>query len=198
MSETGICLIAGLGNPGAKYDNNRHNVGFRLVDHLARQHNVAFAPQSKFHGDACRIETAAGLLWLFKPGLFMNRSGQPLAKFAHYYKIPPQRALVAHDEIDFAVAKIRLKKGGGAGGHNGLTDIVRCLGADFWRLRIGVGHPGARSRVVGYVLSDPPAQEAELINGAIFRAIEKLDYLCAGEFQAAMNDLHREGGEDGV
>lgn len=198
MSEFGIRLIAGIGNPGDKYKNNRHNVGFRFVDYLARKHTADFITQSKFHADVCRIETAGGLLWLFKPGLFVNRSGQPLSKFINYHKIPLRQVLVVHDEIDFAVAKIRLKRGGGTGGHNGLVDIVRCLGAEFWRLRIGVGHPGTSARVPGYVLADPAKQEAELIDDTIFRGGGELDYLVAGEFQAAMKHLHSEGGEDGV
>lgn len=191
----GILLIAGLGNPGARYRNNRHNAGLWFADQLARQYNAQFTAQSKFHGSSARIETASGLVWLFKPALFMNESGRALSAFVNFHKLPPAQVLIAHDEIDFEAGRVRLKNSGGTGGHNGLADIVRCLGADFWRLRIGVGHPGSSDRVSGYVLSDPAADEARLITAAITRAADVIERVAGGEFEAAMNELHAaEGG----
>lgn len=191
MTETaGIRLVVGLGNPGDEYAGNRHNAGRWFVEALARRHGAVFSPRAKLHGAGCRIEIASRSLWLFIPSTFMNDSGRALRAFAGFHKIEADRILVAHDEIDFEVAKTRLKHGGGAGGHNGLADIIRHLGAGFWRLRIGVGHPGHRDRVVRHVLSDPDADAAAAIRAGLERACDAAELLVAGGFDGAMNALH--------
>ena len=141
-------------------------------------------------GCSCRIEAGSRTLWLFKPSTFMNDSGRALRAFADFHKIETGAILVAHDEIDFEVAKTRLKCGGGHGGHNGLADVIRHLGADFWRLRLGVGHPGRRDQVTRYVLNDPGEDDTAAIMAAIERACDVVEQLAAGDFDAAMNALH--------
>ncbi len=191
MTETaGIRLVAGLGNPGEEYAGNRHNAGYWFVDALARRHRAVFRQQNKLHGSSCRIEAGSKTLWLFMPSTFMNDSGRALQVFAGFHKIETSRILVAHDEIDFEVSKTRLKWSGGNGGHNGLADIIRRLGADFWRLRIGVGHPGSRSKVTRHVLSDPDEDAAAAIRTDIARACDVTGLLVEGEFESAMNVLH--------
>jgi len=186
----GIRLVAGLGNPGEEYAGNRHNAGRWFVEVLARRHGAVFAGRGKLHGSSCRVEIASKPLWLFIPSTFINESGRALRAFAGFHKIDADAILVAHDEIDFEVAKIRLKHGGGAGGHNGLADIIRHIGAGFWRLRIGVGHPGHRDRVVRHVLSDPDEDAAAAIRTGLERACDTAEHLVAGGFDGAMNALH--------
>ena len=152
-------LIVGLGNPGPEYEATRHNVGFWFVDRLADTLKVSLAPQAKFYGKAAR----AGDLWLLQPSTFMNRSGQAVAALANFYKISPAEILVIHDELDLPPGGIRLKQGGGNGGHNGLKDIQAKLGTpDFWRLRLGIGHPrtlGLSQQVADFVLHQPRKEE---------------------------------------
>ena len=166
MSE--IRCVIGLGNPGPKYADTRHNVGFWLVDRLARRYGEHLRAENRFSGEVARIRTEAGECWLLKPMTYMNHSGRAVSALARFYKIPVEQMLVVHDELDMAPGVIRLKKGGGHGGHNGLRDIISHLGSrDFWRLRIGVGHPGHRDQVVAAVLSKPTPGERKLIDGVI-------------------------------
>jgi len=186
-----IRLIVGLGNPGREYEATRHNAGFWWVDKLAAGQGATLSPEKKFHGLAARLNRAGHELWLLEPQLFMNRSGQAVAALAHFYKIAPQEILVAHDELDLPPGTVRLKQGGGHGGHNGLKDIVAHLGAaDFWRLRLGIGHPGERDEVVNYVLNAPRREEQALIETALDKCLAVLPQLLAGDMQAAMLKLH--------
>lgn len=180
-------LVVGLGNPGAEYEDNRHNLGFWFIDRLAQDLKVVLAPQGKFFGHVGRL----GDLWLLKPTTFMNRSGQAVVALARFYKIMPDEILVVHDELDLQPGVIRLKQGGGNGGHNGLKDIQAHLTTpDFWRLRLGIGHPGERNEVVNYVLKAPRREEQELIDPAIDRCLLAWSKLGAGDYEAAQRQLH--------
>ena len=180
-------LVVGLGNPGAEYEDNRHNLGFWFVDRLASDLKISLAPQGKFFGHVGRL----GDLWLLKPTTFMNRSGQAVVALARFYKIMPEEILVVHDELDLQPGVIRLKQGGGNGGHNGLKDIQAHLTTpDFWRLRLGIGHPGERNEVVNYVLKAPRREEQELIDPAIDRCLLAWSKLGAGDYEAAQRQLH--------
>ncbi|MRD72352.1 aminoacyl-tRNA hydrolase [Rhodocyclus tenuis] len=180
-------LIVGLGNPGADYADTRHNVGFWFVDRLAAELRAALAPQGRFFGTVGR----AGERWLLQPATFMNRSGQSVSALAQFYRIPAEEILVVHDDLDLPPGSIRLKKGGGNGGHNGLKDIQARLGtADFWRLRLGIGHPGERDAVAGYVLKAPRREEREMIDAALDRCLIAWPQLAAGDTAAAQRILH--------
>ena len=180
-------LVVGLGNPGAEYEDNRHNLGFWFVDRLACDLKVSLAPQGKFYGHVGRLDD----LWLLKPSTFMNRSGQAVVALARFYKIMPDEILVVHDELDLQPGVIRLKQGGGNGGHNGLKDIQAHLTTpDFWRLRLGIGHPRGRNEVVNYVLKAPRREEQELIDQAIDRCLLAWPKLGAGDYEAAQRQLH--------
>lgn len=180
-------LVVGLGNPGGEYEDNRHNLGFWFVDRLARDLKVSLVPQGKFFGHVGRL----GDLWLLKPTTFMNRSGQAVVALARFYKIMPDEILVVHDELDLQPGTIRLKQGGGNGGHNGLKDIQAHLTTpDFWRLRLGIGHPGERNEVVNYVLKAPRREEQDLIDQAIDRCLLAWTKLGAGDYEAAQRLLH--------
>lgn len=184
-------LLVGLGNPGSEYQNTRHNAGFWFVDEVARRYGGRFKMESKFHGEVCRITVAGHDCHLLKPGTFMNRSGQAVLALAQFFKYPLDSILVVHDELDLPPGSVRLKRGGGHGGHNGLRDMVSRLGSgDFLRLRIGIGHPGHKDKVVGYVLNRPNADDEALIRQAIDRAVDELPYVLAGELDKAMNRLH--------
>ncbi|AOV18006.1 aminoacyl-tRNA hydrolase [Acidihalobacter aeolianus] len=189
MSEP-LSLIVGLGNPGEKYDQTRHNAGFWFVDEVLRRHGGSLRAESRFSGEVGRTSIDGQDIWLLKPTTFMNRSGQSVAALAAFYKIPLQRILVAHDEIDLSVGDARFKFSGGHGGHNGLRDIFSHLGRDFWRARIGVGHPGHRDQVIDYVLGRPGKDEAERIARAIDVAVDTLPPLAAGLGERAMQALH--------
>lgn len=191
MDAAGIRLIVGLGNPGAEYALTRHNVGFWFVDALAVAHGEPFRAEAKFHGELCRLRLRGGDLRLLKPATYMNRSGQSVAAVSRYFSIPPGQILIAHDELDLGVGTARLKQGGGHAGHNGLRDTINLLGSrDFWRLRIGIDHPGDRSLVTGYVLGRPSRDDAERILDALRDADGVVDDLIEGRFQIAMNRLH--------
>lgn len=183
-------LIVGLGNPGPEYEATRHNVGFWFIDQLAEQLKISLAPQSKFHGIAGRN----GETWLLKPSTFMNRSGQAVAALANFYKIPAAEILVIHDELDLPPGGIRLKQGGGNGGHNGLKDIQAKLGTpDFWRLRLGIGHPrtlGLSQQVVDFVLHQPRKEEMPDIEQALQRSLLAWPKISAGDYAAAQQQLH--------
>ncbi len=191
MAEKGIRLIAGLGNPGPQYESTRHNVGYWLVDEIAARNGGRFRLENKFHGLLCRISVSGQDLRLLKPMTFMNRSGQSLGAVVHYFDIPPEQVLVAHDELDLPAGSVRLKQGGGHAGHNGLRDIINVLGTrDFRRLRIGIGHPGDRAQVVNYVLNRASKDDERQIGGALAEAECCLADLISGDFQKAMNRLH--------
>jgi PTH1 family peptidyl-tRNA hydrolase len=187
-------LIVGLGNPGAEYAATRHNAGFWLVDQLARDLKISLVHQAKFHGTLGRAQVHGNDLWLLQPSTFMNRSGQSVVAVARFYKILPDEILVAHDELDLAPGGIRLKQGGGAGGHNGIKDIQAHLTTpDFWRLRLGVGHPrtlGLQQEVADFVLHRPRANEQEEIDRAIERCLVAWPKLALGDYAAAQQQLH--------
>lgn len=187
-----IKLVVGLGNPGTEYADTRHNAGFWLLDELAWQWKAAFKEEKKFFGDTARAKLpAGGEVWLLKPNTYMNRSGQAVQALAQFYKIAPQEILVVHDELDIAPGRIKFKLGGGNGGHNGLKDIQAKLGStDFYRLRLGIGHPGERNEVVNYVLKKPRAEERDLIDQAVRKSADAMPRLLAGEFAEVQNVLH--------
>jgi PTH1 family peptidyl-tRNA hydrolase len=186
-----IDLIVGLGNPGVQYARTRHNAGFWLVDGLAAQTGAIFTAEPRYHGDTASVALGGHPCRLLKPTTFMNRSGQAVAGLSRYFRIPPERILVVHDEIDLPPGTVRLKQGGGHGGHNGLRDIIGNLGnAAFWRLRLGVGRPADRDAVVDYVLQVPPESERALILQALAAALELMPRIVAGEWQATMQVLH--------
>lgn len=187
----GIVLVAGLGNPGDYYARHRHNVGYWFIQLLTERYQVSLKREKKFYGSIAVLQVDQHKIYLFQPdGIFINESGYGLQAVSHFYKIQPQNILVIHDEIDFPVSKVRLKKGGGHAGHNGLRDIIRTIGTDFWRLRVGVGHPGDSRQVNQYVLSDAREKERVAIEAALVRASQFLPALYRGDFTAAMNELH--------
>jgi PTH1 family peptidyl-tRNA hydrolase len=176
-------LIVGLGNPGREYEETRHNAGFWFCARLAQTWGAALAPESRFHGIVGRSPRN---IWMLLPQTFMNRSGQALSALARFHRIAPAEILVVHDELDISPGQLRLKFGGGMGGHNGLKDITSHLGTqDYWRLRIGIGHPGDRNEVVNYVLKPPRREEQAEIDAAIERAIDLWPLIEKGEWSAA-------------
>ena len=186
-----IRLIVGLGNPGREYETTRHNAGYWWVDELARLQNLSFKSEAKYHGLTARGQLHGHEMLLLKPQTFMNVSGRAVGALAQFYKIAPAEMLVVHDELDLPPGVARLKMGGGHGGHNGLKDIIAHLGSnDFWRLRFGIGHPGDRADVAGYVLNDPRREERELIDEAIQRALHVAPLIVEGKTEAAMLKLH--------
>lgn len=189
MSE--IRVIVGLGNPGREYEATRHNAGFWWVDEFARNNRIAFKAESKFHGLAAHAELHGHEFYLLKPQTFMNVSGRSVGALAQFYKIEPAQILVVHDELDLPPGSAKLKLGGGHGGHNGLKDIIAHLGTrDFWRLRIGIGHPGDRAEVVNFVLNAPRREEMDLIEQAVQRAQAVAPLIAEGKLEAAMLKLH--------
>jgi peptidyl-tRNA hydrolase, PTH1 family len=190
MSEP-IKLIVGLGNPGREYEATRHNAGFWWVDELARTQGANFKTDNKFHGLVARATVHGHETHLLKPQTFMNVSGRAVVALALFYKILPDQMLVVHDELDLPPGSAKLKLGGGHGGHNGLKDIIAHLGTkDFWRLRIGIGHPGERDQVVNYVLNAPRKEEQGLIEEAMQHAQDVAPLIIEGKLEAAMLKLH--------
>ncbi len=188
---TAIRLIVGLGNPGREYETPRHNGGFMWVDERARVNNLGFKTEAKFQGLVARGDVQGHEVLLLKPQTFMNASGRSVGAVAQFYKITPAEMLVVHDELDLPPGVARLKQGGGPNGHNGLKDIVAHLGSkDFWRLRIGIGHPGDRNQVASYVLNDPRREERELIDAAMEKAQGVAQLVIEGKTEAAMLKLH--------
>lgn len=191
MSRPPLRLIVGLGNPGAEYTETRHNAGFWFCERLARELGVSFSRESRYHGLVAKCRLAGTDFWLLQPQTFMNRSGQSVQALAHFYRIAPAEMLVVHDELDIPPGQLRLKFGGGLGGHNGLKDITSHLGTqDYWRLRIGIGHPGDRNDVVNYVLKPPRKEEAGEIDAAIDRALLAWPLLAKGDFDAATQRIN--------
>lgn len=186
-----INLIAGLGNPGAEYDQTRHNAGFWFVDEIARQYGGHFRVENKFNAEVCKLTVEGKTIWLMKPQTFMNRSGQAVRALANFYKIPFDQILIAHDELDLDPGVAKLKTGGGHGGHNGLRDLIAQLGnKGFHRLRLGIGHPGDRNQVVDYVLHRPNKNDQIEIERAIDDSVRVLPELMAGDWEKAMHKLH--------
>ena len=187
-----IKLIVGLGNIGAEYHGTRHNAGEWFVHAVSDKYHLPLSINSKFHGTVAQTRVNTHKLWLLYPHTYMNKSGLAVAKLAQFYKINPDEILIAHDELDLACGQIRLKKGGGHGGHNGLRDIDASLGTrDYYRLRIGINHPGDKSKVVGYVLSKPSLEDKIVIDDSIRRAIFYLEDIIQGNHQDVMNQLHQ-------
>lgn len=186
-----IQCVVGLGNPGPKYADTRHNAGFWFVDALAHANGVALRAENKFSGEVARMRTTAGECWLLKPSTYMNHSGRAVAALCNFYRIDPTSLLVVYDELDLAPGVVRLKTGGGHGGHNGMRDICAAIGGNgFHRLRIGIGHPGHKDAVVNYVLSRPGKADHEAIDDAIGEALRHWDLIQSGDMQKAMNTLH--------
>ncbi|MGZ5096721.1 MAG: aminoacyl-tRNA hydrolase [Usitatibacter sp.] len=186
-----INLIVGLGNPGREYEKTRHNAGFWWVDAIAERKRAAWKRESKFSGYVARIEEGGRDFWLLKPSTFMNESGRSVSSFLRFYRIEPGSMLVVHDELDLPPGTVKLKKGGGTGGHNGLTDVADALDTkDFWRLRIGIGHPGHRDLVADYVLDKARKSEQAEIDPALERSLDLLPRLASGRLTDAMTWLH--------
>ena len=186
-----IKLFVGLGNPGTEYEATRHNAGFWWVDALARELKVTPVPERSYHGLAARANIGGQTVWLLEPQTFMNLSGKSVAALARFFKIAPEEILVVHDELDVLPGQAKLKFGGSHAGHNGLRDIHAQLGTgDYWRLRLGIGHPGAKSEVVGWVLKKPLREHREAIDDAIARTLKAVPALVAGEMDKATLLVH--------
>ena len=186
-----IRLLVGLGNPGPEYASTRHNAGFWFIDEVARSLGTRLVPERGYYGLVARVMRADGPVWLLQPMTFMNLSGKSVAALARFFRIAPAEILVAHDELDLMPGHVRMKFGGGHAGHNGLKDIQAQLGsADYWRLRLGIGHPGVKAEVVNYVLRKPPADEREAIDKCIMQALAAIDLVLAGEMERAMMKVH--------
>ena len=184
-------LVVGLGNPGKEHAADRHNAGYRWLAQLAKEECVLLKPEVRFQALLGKLVRVGEESWLMQPQTFMNASGRAVGAFAKFYKIPAQEILVVHDELDLPPGVARLKQGGGVSGHNGLKDIAAHLGThEFWRLRIGIGHPGKKSLVVDYVLDKPSKEEAKLIELAIQQSHEVWPLIAEGKHQAAMLKLH--------
>ena len=186
-----IRLLVGLGNPGAEYEATRHNAGFWWVDEAARKLGASLAPDRAYAGLVARVNRAGQAVWLLEPMTYMNLSGRSVAALARFFKIAPSEILVVHDELDLLPGHIKLKQGGGHAGHNGLKDIHAQLGSpDYWRLRIGIGHPGDRAEVANYVLGKPRVEDRIAIEDAMARALPALDKLLDGDMAAAARVIH--------
>nr|WP_218955919.1 aminoacyl-tRNA hydrolase [Acinetobacter sp. YH12063] len=183
-------MIVGLGNPGSEYAQTRHNAGFWFVERLAEQYGIQLKADPKYKGISGRGNIEGQDVRLLLPTTFMNLSGQSVVPFAKFYQIAPEAMLIAHDELDMNPGVIRLKTGGGHGGHNGLRDIVPHIGPNFHRLRIGIGHPGFKERVSGHVLGKAPSSEQGLMDDAIAHALSRTKLLVSGEIQQAMNQIN--------
>jgi PTH1 family peptidyl-tRNA hydrolase len=194
VNDNAIRLIVGLGNIGAEYEHTRHNAGFWFVDAIAMKAGVRFSAERKFHGEVARVRDHDNELWLLKPATYMNRSGQAVVALALYYKILPTQMLVAHDEVDLPPGTVKLKRGGGTAGHNGLKDIqAKLTTPDFWRLRLGVGHPRTlqlAQEVADFVLHPPNREHQKAIDDSIGRALDVVPQLVDGQFERAMLKLH--------
>ncbi len=189
---TAVKLIVGLGNPGPQYDQTRHNAGAEFVEQLANQLHTSLSPDKKFFGLYGKARLHGHDLHLLIPTTYMNLSGQSVLALSQFFKLPPESVLVAHDELDLPPGVARFKKGGGHGGHNGLRDIIGRFGGNqqFYRLRLGIGHPGSARQVAGFVLQKAPASERELTQAATDEALRALPPLLGGDLAKAMNQLH--------
>ena len=186
-----IKLFVGLGNPGTEYEHTRHNAGFWWVDALARQLKLNLQHERSYQGLMARSQLGGQTIWLLEPQTFMNASGTSVASLARFYKIEPEQILVVHDELDVVPGEAKLKLGGSHAGHNGLRDIQAKLGsADFWRLRLGIGHPGVKSEVIHWVLKKPSSDQRELIDACVTRSLQATDDLLSGDFTRATLRIH--------
>lgn len=186
-----VKLLVGLGNPGAEYERTRHNAGFWWIDRLCEREHLQLRAERKFHGLVARYDGSDADLWLLEPQTFMNASGRAVAALAQFYKVAVEEILVVHDELDLPPGAIRFKQGGGHAGHNGLRDMLAQLGSgDFWRLRVGIGHPGDKAEVINYVLNAPRSEERTAIDEAIARSLEVFPLIAKGELTAATMKLH--------
>ncbi|VAW93925.1 Peptidyl-tRNA hydrolase [hydrothermal vent metagenome] len=186
-----VDMIAGLGNPGSEYANTRHNAGFWFVDEVVRKFGGNFKYERKFQGDVARSTIKGHQVWLLKPDTFMNLSGQAVLALMQFYKIKLENILVVHDDLDLPVGTLKLKLGGGHGGHNGLRDIIsRCGGNGFQRIRLGIGHPGNKDKVTGHVLKKASRDDQIAIENVIDQTITELDQIVHGEISKAMQTLH--------
>ena len=186
-----IQLIVGLGNIGQEYAQTRHNAGWWMLDELAATWGASFREDKKYYAEVAKANTPQGEVWLMKPSTYMNKSGQAVGALANFFKIPVSDLLVLHDELDIPPGHVRLKKGGGNGGHNGLKDIQAKMGsADFWRVRLGIGHPGDRNLVSGFVLNKPSRDDREAIDDVIWRTRCEINDILSGDMEAAMRVLH--------
>ncbi len=195
MAGLPLRIIVGLGNPGPEHQVTRHNVGFWFVDLLARRHGGEFRDYRKYSGETARVTIDGQELILLKPTTYMNRSGLSVRQISDFYKIAPDDILVAHDELDLPVGSVRLKNGGGHGGHNGLRDTIAHIGENFWRLRLGIGHPGSKADVIDYVLTRAPRVEEELILEAVSTAADSVPLILEQGAERAMTKLHSRAGK---
>ncbi|MDP9082601.1 MAG: aminoacyl-tRNA hydrolase [Pseudomonadota bacterium] len=195
MAALPLRIIVGLGNPGPEHQLTRHNAGFWFVDLLARRHGGEFRDYRKYSGETARITLSSQEIILLKPTTYMNRSGLAVRQLSEFYKTAPEEILVAHDELDLPVGSVRLKQGGGHGGHNGLRDTIVHIGETFWRLRLGIGHPGNKAEVIDYVLTRAPRSEEDLISEAVTMAADSLPLLLEQGAERAMTRLHSRAGK---
>ena len=196
MSEQ-LGIIAGLGNPEERYASTLHNAGFWFVDELAREYGGQFRYEKRFDAEVCKVQIAGANVWLVKPQSYMNCSGGPLRALLDYYRLNTDNLLVAHDEIDLPPGTVRLKKGGGHGGHNGLRDVIRHCGASFMRLRLGVGHPGEKAKVTGYVLKRASGDVEAAIRDNVNESVAVMPDLLGSGLNAAMKKLHTKSAKNG-
>ncbi|CAG1013850.1 Peptidyl-tRNA hydrolase [Burkholderiaceae bacterium] len=186
-----IRLLVGLGNPGPEYEATRHNAGFWWIDEVARKLGTTLMPERSYFGLVARVNRPEGPVWLLEPMTFMNLSGKAVAALARFFKIAPDEILVAHDELDLQPGQMKLKLGGSHAGHNGLKDIHAQLGSpDYWRLRLGIGHPGVKAEVINYVLRKPSPEHREAIEKAIDQSLAALDLILPGDMERAMMKVH--------
>jgi len=189
LTQPALRLVIGLGNPGAEYAETRHNAGFWFCERLAADLGANFAKESRYHGWVANAREAG--VWLLMPATYMNESGRAVQALAHFYRITPAEMLVVHDELDLPAGRVQLRFGGGLGGHNGLKSLTAHLGTqDYWRIRVGIGHPGDRNEVVSYVLKPPRKEEREGINSAIDRALLAWPQLAKADFNAATQRIN--------
>jgi peptidyl-tRNA hydrolase, PTH1 family len=195
MSGLALRVIVGLGNPGPEHLVTRHNAGFWFVDLLARRHGGEFRDYRKYSGETARITLSEREIILLKPTTYMNRSGLSVRQLSDFYKLAPEEILVAHDELDLPVGSVRLKQGGGHGGHNGLRDTIAHIGETFWRLRLGIGHPGNKAEVIDYVLTRAPRAEEDTILETVSTAADVMPLLLEQGAERAMTRLHSRAGK---
>jgi PTH1 family peptidyl-tRNA hydrolase len=195
MAGLPLRVIVGLGNPGPEHQVTRHNAGFWLVDLLARRHGGEFRDYRKYSGETARVTISGQDLILLKPTTYMNRSGLSIRQVSDFFKIVPDDILVAHDELDLPVGSVRLKSGGGHGGHNGLRDAIAHIGESFWRLRLGIGHPGNKAEVIDYVLTRAPRVEEDHILEAVSMAADAVPLMLEQGAERAMTKLHSRAGK---